>query len=177
MSSGMDDVFGNRSNRPVHPDFWRISEVVLANDAPIEEASTDTEREQAWRVRTGLVVDRDSVTYMAIQRSLRVDREAPLAVRGKYATLWIDAFVAGAQFERAGGHREPARDLVGQMTQVTPGAEHLGRPNVAQQLIGVLRQMDALRAAIDDVPAGRGTGEIKAKYREVRALIDKMADL
>lgn len=68
--SGIEDVFGKRSHRPDHPDFWRISEVLLANDGDMEAARTTDEKETAWAKRTGSVVDVPSVTYASIQRTI-----------------------------------------------------------------------------------------------------------
>lgn len=81
-------------DRPDHPDFWRLSKAVIANDdaadqgVPIEKIMTD------------LGIDPKSVQYMAEQRMLRalghnfVSPQAKVLLMG----LWIDAFVAGVGF-------------------------------------------------------------------------------
>jgi hypothetical protein len=125
VSNPMDEVFGKRPGRPDHPDFWRISEVFLANDGAIESARNDTAREDEWVRRTSSVVDIESVTYMAQQRALRAfglpgagsafglsPSQGGLSVQdqAKVAALVVDAFVAGAMYQQAGGHQPPDRE-------------------------------------------------------------------
>lgn len=103
--SAMDDVFGKHNDRPDHPDFWRISEILLTNDGAIE-AAVDKERE--WLDRAGAVVDVESVAYMATQRANRLfgpPAPASAALHTAVAALVIDAFVAGVMFEQRGGHQ------------------------------------------------------------------------
>lgn len=126
MTSGMDDVFGKRSGRPDHPDFWRISEILLANDGDMEAAGDNAEQKEAtWAARTGAVVDRGSVTYAAINRTMMAFGNpisgqsgaafglSGMRVNGLTVTqqaavsaLWVDAFVAGAMFQAKGGHQD-----------------------------------------------------------------------
>lgn len=114
MSDAMDEVFGKRPKRPDHPDFWRISEILLANDGAMDEAQGQDEKDREWRRRTGAVVDIESVTYAGIQRAMRVGSAIdprgflPIKARAAIAALWVDAFVAGAMYEQHGGHQEKA---------------------------------------------------------------------
>jgi hypothetical protein len=124
VSDAMDAIFGKRSNRPDHPDFWRISEVFLANDGAIESQPNDDAREEEWVKRTTAVVDIESVTYMAQQRALRAFG-APgagsafglspgkggltIGQQATVAALVVDAFVAGAMYQQRGGHQPPDR--------------------------------------------------------------------
>ena len=107
MSNAMDDIFGRRNHRPNHPDFWRISEIILANDGAIEQAP---DKETVWKERTSSVVDIDSVTYMATQRALLAfgppGTKLSVAQQATAAALVIDAFVAGVMFAERGGHQE-----------------------------------------------------------------------
>lgn len=119
--SSMDDVFGRRPGRPNHPDFWRISEVLLANDGDMEAATSNDAKEAAWKARTGAVVDVGSVTYAGMNRA-RMAFGVPgggaafgltggtvagltMAQHAAVAALWVDAFVAGAQYQARGGHQ------------------------------------------------------------------------
>lgn len=100
-----DDVFGRRQHRPEHPDFWRIVEIMLANDGRMDAASPAA-KEQVWKDTTSDVVDTESVTYMATQRAIRaLGAPTPTTIRqhSAVAALWIDGFIAGAHFERRGG--------------------------------------------------------------------------
>lgn len=113
----INDFFGSAGAmppRPEHPDFWRLSEVVLSNDAPMEEAGANVkDKEAAWEEQVRKYIDEHSLTYMAVQRAFRafgittrgqlIERAEEVA---RYAGVWMDAFCAGAAFERAGGHRE-----------------------------------------------------------------------
>lgn len=108
--SAMDDVFGKRPGRVDHPDFWRISEILLRHDGALEKLPAE-EREAAWKGLVAEHVDLDSVMYVATQRTLRAldiltmadlrklqrtkagRRQATLMV-----TMFVDGFVTGAEF-------------------------------------------------------------------------------
>lgn len=113
MSDAMDEVFGKRPKRPDHPDFWRISEILLANDGAMEAATGQDEKDVEWRRRVESVVDIESATYAGIQRALRLGAAIdprgylPLKARAAIAALWVDAFVTGAMYVERGGHQEP----------------------------------------------------------------------
>jgi hypothetical protein len=100
-----DDVFGRRESRPDHPDFWRISEIILANDGRMDAASPAA-KEQVWKDTTSGVVDVQSVSYTATQRAIRLlGPPTPQNIRqhSAVAALWIDGFITGAHFEQRGG--------------------------------------------------------------------------
>ena len=87
--------------RPTHPDFWRISEVVLQNDGnadegkkPLEDIVKDT-------------VDVESLTYFAMQRAGMTCQKAglPESLAPVLGSVWLDAFMAGARFQQRGGHQ------------------------------------------------------------------------
>lgn len=80
-------------NRPTHPDFWRLRDIVVGLDirADNEDDTDDI---------IGKVIDFNSLAYMAGQRVLRL----VAATRGQLdadalAALWLDAFIAGAAFQ------------------------------------------------------------------------------
>lgn len=119
--SDSEDAFGKRPNRPNHPDFWRISEVILAADGALEAARTEDDKEAAWKARTSGVVDIHSVTYAAIQRTMlafgRPDAGSSFglissglsaAQQATVSALWTEAFVYGAMFQQRGGHQDGA---------------------------------------------------------------------
>lgn len=83
-------------NRPDHPDFWRLSEVVLQLDGAIDEAE---DKEAVWERVVSDIVDIPSLEYMAEQRALRaVGSAAPVALITKLTALYLDGFCAGAKF-------------------------------------------------------------------------------
>ncbi len=109
--AGLEDVFGRNPHRPNHPDFWRMSEILLGNDGAMDEAP-DEMKESIWRDRVASVVDVQSVTYMAVQRALKLsgvnsnpfrqDTPQEVARKAQGAALFIDAFVAGVMFAQRG---------------------------------------------------------------------------
>lgn len=85
-------------NRPDHPDFWIISQALIDTDTRMDQSRDKT---VTFVETVGAIVDIESVTYAANQRVLRmvgsgVNRQLATAM----ATLWMDAFVAGAEFHR-----------------------------------------------------------------------------
>lgn len=85
-------------NRPNHPDFWLMAEIVQDMDAAAED-------------KVGLQriigdIDLQSLAYVAEQRAMRAAMWAksdPLASADPIAQLggmWIDAFKAGVEFQK-----------------------------------------------------------------------------
>ena len=87
--------------RPDHPDFDRLSEVILELDAEAESAQV---RDVGDIVATE--ADIASVSYMALQRAMRIDAYLFVHSRdiGKVelAAAWMEGLVAGIRFERKG---------------------------------------------------------------------------
>jgi hypothetical protein len=102
---GLSPVFSDVSARPEHPDFWRLSEIVLALDAKMDAATTEAQRYQVWLDVVGESVDFDSVSYMAIQRAMRVlgiTTREQLRLRAdeaqRIAAVYCEGFVVGSTF-------------------------------------------------------------------------------
>jgi len=94
-------------NRPDHPDFWRISEIIIDCDDAAEKEGLDAALDGH--------VDKESLAYMANQRAYRAlniqtqqDLEDPATKHsiGIIAAIWMDAFVVGAKFESKKEKRE-----------------------------------------------------------------------
>jgi len=86
-------------DRPDHPDFWALSEIICDHDRMCDE-STDEESGMAKTFRA----DIRSVGYMANQRAARVqDLLGDATERERLVIMWLDAFNAGQRFgeERA----------------------------------------------------------------------------
>lgn len=90
----MEDGIPNHPGRPDHPDFWKLSEIILEMDGKFSEGEgEDFEafiREQ---------IDVDSVTYMALQRALRLQGRGLDSI----AAIYLEAFIVGRTFERRYG--------------------------------------------------------------------------
>jgi len=105
--------------RPDHPDFWRLSEIILALKAEMAENEGNIEeQERLWRKHYNDIGDFDSIAYAAIQCGLELHNIKTgsdwmvLRVSGrqesyiKSVQAYFDGFVMGAEFERRGGHQE-----------------------------------------------------------------------
>jgi hypothetical protein len=85
----MTDAFDPHPGRPDHPDFWKLSDVILQQDGKTEDEDFDL---AAW---VSEVCDLDVVFYMAMQRGLRMGVPPGVAF-----PLWLDAFMAGAAYAK-----------------------------------------------------------------------------
>lgn len=87
--------------RPTHPDFWRMSEVVLQNDGKSDEGNESLEQ----IVKD--TVDPESLAYFAMQRAGKACQNSglPEALVPVLGSVWMDAFMAGAHFQKRGGHQ------------------------------------------------------------------------
>ena len=106
--SGMEDVFGHMAARPDHPDFWKLSEIILRHDAATDQSlPTDVKDRQFEALMDETNCDRESVTYVALQRAIRVvgvtTREGILSnfdIIMKMMSLYLDAFLTGCAYTR-----------------------------------------------------------------------------
>lgn len=91
MDSLQDPSF---PGRPTHPDFWKLSEIILQMDGKFaEDAPTDFEE------FIDKEIDPTSIIYMAIQRADRLQGRNV----GSIAALYMEAFIVGRRFERRYG--------------------------------------------------------------------------
>jgi hypothetical protein len=89
----MDDAFGKIPGRPDHPDFWKLSQIVLRTDGRLE-ADPD-----AFRSTVSSVIDLESLTYFARQRVMRLFPGQPERSTIALMSLYMDAFIMGAEFD------------------------------------------------------------------------------
>lgn len=91
-------------NRPSHPDFWRLSECILAMDGRVEEAPLDKKGEALESLITEHI-DMDSAAYMASMRMMRWAGiyGIPWEYGPALATAYLEGIVLGIRFEKAGG--------------------------------------------------------------------------
>jgi hypothetical protein len=97
---------GSSPNRPVHPDYRRISEIVLALDALVEAGATLDAAAAALQAGAGNAADLDSVTYAAIHRARHLASGFGPALTRALAAMWLEGFTVGMAFEQRGGHQE-----------------------------------------------------------------------
>lgn len=79
-------------NRPDHPDFWLMAEVVQDLDAAADDGMS------ADRIVSDL--DMASVAYMASQRGLRAYQLPIDGWTTKLSAAWLEAFVMGVMYQR-----------------------------------------------------------------------------
>lgn len=92
--------------RPVHPDFWALSAIIIALDAVSQTMSPTSDDNPISRA-----VDEETLIYVSEQR---VARALEQFARGRIGNnlervlqmIYIDAFVTGVQFQQGGGHTE-----------------------------------------------------------------------
>lgn len=98
------DTLGNFPERPNHPDFWRLSSVVLKLDGRMDAAKSEDEQEAVWADNVARFIDEPSLTYLAMQRSMRVlgvKSQSELRRRAddiiKLTVVYMEGFQIGAE--------------------------------------------------------------------------------
>lgn len=108
-----DDVFGPGvvGGRPDHPDFLKLANVLLKMDSGLDPRNPDeAAKERQYQARLAEVgINPEVLAYAASQRAFRLlgvtDRRQMLNPETVHqvmmlASIWVDAFVAGAYYER-----------------------------------------------------------------------------
>lgn len=93
--------------RPNHPDMAALGELLRSNDHQMEHGVGRFDQDQAFNDLAGSVIDVASLAYAATQRAMRAYGVVTVGDLIKHqdevtkaASLWMDAFVAGALYER-----------------------------------------------------------------------------
>lgn len=87
--------------RPTHPDFWVLSRIIIDQDNRAEGHAVPFEE------LISQVVDAQSVIYMASQRAMRARMLLTSGpIERRLTSLWLDAFMAGAAFQKAKDERK-----------------------------------------------------------------------
>lgn len=106
-----NEFFGAMPHRPDHPDFWKLSNVLLSMDQGLDPADLDEEaKDRAFKARIAEIgIDEQTLSYAATQRTFRalgitnslqmLDPKVMHQVM-LLSSVWIDAFAAGAFYER-----------------------------------------------------------------------------
>lgn len=121
----LNDIFAKPTGieRPDHPDFWKLSEIILALKADTEDMRagkiTQEEAERRWKAHYEGVGDFDSIAYCAVQAALQIhnintgmdwavymsDAKRHRAYIGCVQS-YFDGFIMGALLERSRHDRE-----------------------------------------------------------------------
>lgn len=101
----MDDLLHDPHfpDRPNHPDYWRLSEIVLQLDAQtlVDEVSIEDQ--------VAKDVNIDSEFYIAVGRALRFRAKmdgpimSPTEFTAFCTALWTEGFLVGCRFQQRGG--------------------------------------------------------------------------
>jgi hypothetical protein len=88
-------------NRPQHPDYWRLADVLNYLDGETTEGGKGLPE-----IVEG-VIDLNSLTYAAGMRSLKARQllDLPRGSEAALASMFVNGFLAGIRFEKEGGHR------------------------------------------------------------------------
>jgi len=102
----MDEFFGKNPARPSHPDFWKLSDIVLRLDGAMQERG-DTPVDEIISELASEMGDSYSITYMATQRAMRVvgitqayevmEKQEEIA---QYAMMYLEGMLVGHAFTK-----------------------------------------------------------------------------
>lgn len=98
-------------DRPQHPDFWRLSEIILKQDGRVEDIASREDAEAFVPRMIQEQIDQNSLEYMSMMRAHRMVaalREARLPFIPEVAmtSMFLQGVLVGIEFQKAGGHRD-----------------------------------------------------------------------
>jgi hypothetical protein len=116
-----EEVFGAMPDRPTHPDFWKLSELILKMDAEMQEARTTAQKDAIYERYIGEVaeIDMRSLTYAAMQRAFRayevrtrgdLQRSTNRANVMRFTTAYMEGFILGSQWQQSYAPKEHPAD-------------------------------------------------------------------
>lgn len=107
---GINDFFGSNQARPSHPDFWRLSEIVLGLDAAMQDAMRDAslDVDDVISKEAARIGDSYSIVYMALQRAMRIhgvvtgrDLSNNAEAVSRTAVVYMEGMIVGARLEQS----------------------------------------------------------------------------
>lgn len=114
----LTDILGNFPERPNHPDFWRLSSIVLKLDGRMDAAKTEDQKEKVWTSNVARFIDEDSLNYLAMQRAMRVlhvsTRQELIENYDdliRLTVIYMEGFQVGAEFSSEPIKGEALKDL------------------------------------------------------------------
>lgn len=101
----------NFPDRPQHPDFWRLSEIILKQDGRVEDITSLEDANDMIPRMIQEQIDQTSLEYMSMVRSHRMLdslRKAGLPFYPEVAmtSMFLQGVLVGIEFQKAGGHRD-----------------------------------------------------------------------
>lgn len=98
-----DNLLQGPPGRPQHPDFMKLSGIVLKHDGPTSDPVTKAQF--SFEDTVNAVIDLDTLTYMARGRAQIFMAQVGLnpgnlRLLAAIASAWCDAFLVGVEWER-----------------------------------------------------------------------------
>jgi hypothetical protein len=105
----LHDLFGPNPDRPDHPDFWKLSEIILGLDAAMTTGVQTGKRVDDVIAEAAVEAgDSYSICYMAVQRSMRLagvetvrDLREKADEVNKLAIGYMEALIVGARLQQS----------------------------------------------------------------------------
>lgn len=95
--------------RPDHPDFWTLSRIVTSLDEAMDYRDPDKDPDEIIGEKATEVGDPASLTYVAVQRAMRVhgivtagDLKRVAEDVSRTATAYLEGMIVGARFVAEG---------------------------------------------------------------------------
>lgn len=104
MSDFFGDMLRGPADRPDHPDFWKLSDIVLRHDGPTTDPTT--KHLFSMQERIAQEIDVETLTYMIRNRAgtylqlMGLDDRNPVMV-ALVSSAWLDAFLVGVEWQKA----------------------------------------------------------------------------
>lgn len=107
MSDFFDGLLGGPPNRPQHPDFMKLADILLRHDGPTTDPTTMENFSMMDRIAED--IDPEVLTYMSQARAavyLRmVEQELGTPISSSHlvsmAGSWVDGFLVGIEWQKA----------------------------------------------------------------------------
>lgn len=97
-----EDLIAGPPDRPQHPDFMKLSAIVLEHDGPTTDPTTMENFSMEETIEQ--VINNESLTYMAMGRAkifmVEVGLPMDMRVLSALASAWVDAFLVGNEWQR-----------------------------------------------------------------------------
>lgn len=149
------DVFGDMQNRPDHPDLWKLSQILLAQDGDIVPGGDQDANEEAYARRIADAgIDGEVLAYVATQRAFRMvgikhgtdllNHEKFLQVQ-MIASAWIDAFVAASAYAKEYRLPQVATQIAATIQEFDEWCERKGYPTNAKGTRRAALQVEFLK--------------------------------
>jgi len=111
----LEDFFGANNARPDHPDFWKLSEIILSLDGAMQEGLQEgKEVDDVISEKASEIGDSYSIVYMATQRAMRLhgavtldDLQRKMDDVLKSSIIYLEGLIVGARLEHSRFSSQP----------------------------------------------------------------------